>query len=406
MKSTSASRQSGAVSLFVVILAMLLISVVTIGFLRLMIDNQTQASNNDLSQSALDSAQAGVEDAKRALLAFKENCLKEGTSCPTSEEAKFAKCNLALADVVASGAVAPGRDADSVGEIKIQQTTTAADDILLDQAYTCVTVQLDTDDILGSVSANTSRLIPLIATEPYQNVTIEWFSSKDLSPGSSALSAGPSGSQPLPANWPVDRPPVLRAQFMQYADTFTLSSFDTTPSAAESNANTIFLYPQIGTGGITSSAASPIPLTDRDRRASTPTQEPQADISSDAPLPISCVNSLSSGEYACTATIQLPNPIGGSSANRTAFLRLSSFYNSAHFRITLPDGARLISFDGVQPIVDSTGRANDLFRRIQSRVDMYDTSFPYPEAAVDISGNFCKDFSVTYDEYIAGACTP
>jgi len=62
-------RQSGAVSLFAVIFGAMLLTIVTIGFMRLMIMDQRQSSNNDLSQSAYDAALAGVEDAKRVVRA-------------------------------------------------------------------------------------------------------------------------------------------------------------------------------------------------------------------------------------------------------------------------------------------------------------------------------------------------
>lgn len=399
MQSTSANRQSGAVSLFVVIIAMLLISVVTIGFLRLMLNNQQQATNSDLAQSALDSAQAGVEDAKRALL----KCVKAGPGCDVS---KFAQCNAALADVVDSGSVAPGKDSSSVGEIKIQQTTSSTDDTVLQQAYTCVTVQLNTDDYVDNMSPNASKLIPLVGVGgSFNTVTVEWFSLDDIGTGGTALDAGVSGSQPLEDDWPINRPPVLRTQLMQMSDNFTLDSFDAT-SSGQSNANTVFLYPQLRAGGIASTPLTPINLIDRDVRADGAGKDPIPDTSNDSPLPIQCRNNLASGGYACSASLRLPEPIGGTAATRTAYLRLTSFYNSTHFRVTLSNDNVPVQFNAVQPAVDSTGRANDLFRRVQSRVNMYDTSFPYPEAAVDVTGNFCKDFSVTDTQYIAGACTP
>lgn len=390
-------NQRGAVSLFSVIFAMLLMSVVTISFLRIMVADQTEATNNDLAQSAYDSAEAGVEDAKRALIWYVNQCKSGSASaCSTAQLAiSSSTCNVAIR--TANGWT------ETNGEIKVQQSaqvdeaTGVSVDQALDQAYTCVTLQLNTDDYVSTVAANQSIIVPLKGTNTFNSVKVEWFSQEDLSTAGGTAKPDNTATSPKPMvkNWPTDRPAVLRTQLMQVGSSFTLTDFDSVTSDSKSDANTVFLYPS--TSGVNNTS-----FIERDPRIRNEAATPNS-----SPLPVSCEANIPSGGYSCAVTLALPIPVGASNrneSNTTTYLRLTSLYTASHVRVSLGDGAQ---FKEVQPIVDSTGRANNVFRRVQSRVNLYDTSsFPYPDGALDVSGDLCKDFGITDTEYFAGSCTP
>jgi len=406
-RTTRHTSERGAVSLFAVIFAMLLISVVTISFLRIMVNDQAQSTGNDLSRSAYDSSLAGVEDAKRALVWYSQQCAAgaaAGACADATATINSSTCNKAIVEVVKSGDIAStnGGAAGAVGEVKVQQSQADASgdnaDAALDQAYTCVTMQLDTDDYVNVIPKDTAIMVPLIGEGGFNRVTLEWFSRDDVSNKTGAVSlAAASQRLPKPTEWPVTRPSLLRAQFMQATNNFTLGDYDANSNDGKSNTNTVFLYP-------TSTAnTGDIVLVDRDSRSATPA--PAAPAS--APKTVSCVSTIPSGGYSCKAELVVPSPRNGT--RNAAYLRVSAFYTATHVRVTLRNGtasatATPVKFKGVQPIVDSTGRASNVFRRVQSRVDLYDTTFPYPDAAVETSGDFCKDFGVTNDAYIAGSC--
>jgi Tfp pilus assembly protein PilX len=382
MKS-SRYYQSGAVSLFIVVFTALLLTVVTVGFIRLMVQTQQQASAIDLSKSAYDSAQAGVEDAKRAILQYESVCASGDVSGCTDAKKNLDSpdCNIALTNVVTS----------QNGEVKVQQSS--GDVTTFDQAYTCVKVILDTPNYQASLNQDTSKLIPLVGLSDFDSIKIDWFSARDLqdttknvnvptvAQGTSLLSQSSWISSTTP-----NQPSIMRAQLMQVGDNgFKLSDFDgATNAQGISNANTLFLYP---------SAIVSSPLTFASNVRKSPS----------APTAVHCSTTLNSGGYACSATITLPSPIGGGA--RIAYLNLTSLYRSSSYQVTLLSGGSTVDFDGVQPEVDSTGRSNDLFRRVQSRVEA--VSGIYPQAAVQVSGNLCKSFSVTDNaaDY-TDTCTP
>jgi Tfp pilus assembly protein PilX len=393
MVMLSRRRESGAVSLFLVIFAMLLITVITLSFVRTMVADQSQSSLADLSQSAHDSSLAGTEDAKRALIYYRTVCTNGSVAdCATATAALNSPvCNEGLTTILPD--IIPNQ------EVKIQQTQSSTDTNGYDQAYTCVKVTLDTPDYLGTADANTSQLIPLKADGDINTVTVQWYMPSDLGSSSANVSLiGDSAvSKPLylQTNWPANRPSLLRAQLMQVGANFTLADFDTS-NTVNSDTNTVFLYPT-GTTGTARTVTNPLAIAQKDIRK-TPTGAPQ---------PVKCTGKLSAGGYACSVTLTLPQAIGQTDDSRTAYLRLTPMYNSTHFRVTLGGATGSLNFSGVQPSIDSTGRASTQYSRVETRVDLSSTNLAFPEAAIDLTGNLCKDFVVTDNasDY-ANSCTP
>lgn len=396
MRSTMKRNESGMVSIFVVIFSALLITIVTVAFIRIMIQEQQQATTNDLSKSALDSAYAGVEDAKRAIVKYKTQCVGDNASSAACVNLLSA-FNAQGCDTLQKVGIA-GKPSDK--EVQVEQSPS---DAKLEQAYTCVKVQLDTQDYVGNITANSSRLVHLKSTAPFTQVTVEWYSQKDLQAGLSGDTSGKvdlySGTQIPPAlpklsDWPQNRPALLRLQLLQVGKSFKLSDFDQNDDAKRDDAS-LFLYP--ANFGDTTTTFS------NDMRLSSTTGSFRL---------VSCDPTFSTtggaGAYACKLTVTIPNPVGASDGDgRDVYLRVGELYNAnTSFRVTMQDGANPVAFKAVQPAVDSTGRANDLFRRVNSRIDLEGSSIPSLEAAVDISGNLCKTFLVTDnpEDYYSGTC--
>ncbi len=389
--NTTLGRERGAVSLFIVIFTAVLITIISVSFIGLMIQGQRQSTTDDLSRSAYDSAQAGVEDAKRALVEYNEACTGGNTDRCNQLNSIFQRDDCST---LQDAGVVSASDKEVV--IKQQEGDSA-----LQQAYTCVKLQTDSPDYLGTLGADSSRVVPLRGVGDFNKITLEWFMKSDLKTDEGEAEAAvdlPNTSDTTLlklADWPKNRPALIRSQLIQYGTNgFQLSDFDTT-AGSKSNANTLFFYPS-GTvdTGVPSGTFSFL----ADVRRSQDTRNLQQ-VKCDAGF---------AHFYACKTTITMPRAIGQDNDSRVAFLRLNALYSSGNnFRIQLYNNDTRVNFAGVQAVVDSTGRANDQFRRVQSRIELDVSTYPYPEAAVDITGNLCKSFLVTDNpaDYTDGGCS-
>ena len=103
------------------------------------------------------------------------------------------------------------------------------------------------------------------------------------------------------------------------------------------------------------------------------------------PFQINCTHN----EFACSVTLDLSGEPSFFEAGGNAMLVVSLPYGDivTDFAVTLRDASgNIIPFENVQISVDSTGRGNQLLRRVESRLDPADIFFPYPQYEVELSG--------------------
>lgn len=368
----------GAVAIFSVVFATLLIMIVTVSFLTLMIGDQRQSTNADLSESAYDSAMAGVEDAKR-LIAERVGCYGQSSARCQVVNGLFSGAHGRTECTAIIDAGIAGNSGDT--EVKIGGTDSEA----LNQAYTCVEISMNTDDYLGTLASGSSgsSMIPLRGASSFSQVRISWYDQSDRSGRTASLSSGAASVLPLPpqVDWSRETPPVLRATITRPGSSFEAAHFNTARSA------TAFLYPASNGLDDTSVIGGSLDMTTHDapRDLNNGTK-----LSRSGPKAIHCSDSLQLLQrYFCRATLDL-----GSNTN-SAFLTLGSIYNKASYRVELLDSSGdVVLFNNVQPSVDSTGRASDIFRRVDARVELRQ-EVVYPDAALSTVGDICKDFSLT-----------
>lgn len=381
------NRQSGVASLFVVVFFMLLISIIVIGFAQIVNQDQRQVTNTDLSSSAYDSAQAGVEDAKRALAQFKKTCIEtkstEGDCDPAT--GKYLKPT----DGAFSGASCSAFQ-DQLGEddlkLKIDdisrevRVTTDSSDEALDQAYTCLKFSWKTNDYKRTLKGGNTILIPLktVSGSP-SSIRINWF---DKSQATNFAIPSDANNFKLPQNtavdvWDSQTPPIIRAQII------SVPKNDFSVDEIDAGSRTVFLYPSTAGSGDVEFLLSGVDAGRRNMKIG----------------PVAAKCDPDSVAYACSATLRNFSP--GAISDYNYYIRITPIYGDAKMQIQMFDVSNsILQFDGVEPEVDSTGRANNVFRRVVSRI-----AFDIENSGIDVTQGLCKNFSLADgDNYYTPGC--
>lgn len=378
--------KKGVASLYAVVFATILFGVITLSFVRIILSEARQSGDDELSQSAYDSALAGVEDAKRAVNAYYA-CLNGGKGqayCDANYNPFDATCDQFSRSTSNLKKVLGYQNAE--GEIKIQETSTTLDrndETTTDQAYTCITMSREVEDYRSTLTTDTRvRVIPIGIDSGQLNrvarIEFKWFSENNSTTLDRLYK-----NKALMKKSETSNVPVISLTLLYTDAKFTISSFN---NSTATNYDTMILLPSeegadgatdtIGWGSITSAGNSD---------------------TKNEPFSIKC----SKGEFACKASLSVDGhlPAGGN-----AVLVASMPYGETvtDFVVTMYDSAgNIINFEGAQISVDSTGRANQLYRRVETRLDPVDSYFPYPQFAAELDGEggseLMKNFWITYN---------
>lgn len=361
----SLKRQSGLISFYTVVLFAIILSTVAVGFAKIMVDEAQQTLSDDLSKSAYNSAQAGIEDAKRAMM----YCASSGGAGDCYERLYNSTC--------------PGFNATATFvPIGIPQSQPGSGTLVgstsQQQGYSCVIITRDTPNITGTLRYGTdvdSAMYQLNTLEHLASVKLSWQMDPSAGITQSAVIPGVPGyprkeGNARLADWNYDDKPVPTALRLTVIET-------------PSGGNAIPNNPTLG-AGMTMKSLTVIP----DNSGVT-----SIDVS-DPPKRNYVDCDVTTG---ICSTILKFNTDSGQQGPR--YLMLQTLYNPGATKYTITpytDVAGLIptKFANVQPLIDATGYAGTAFRRVQAAVQ-YGLPARGLSAAVDAGGGICKDFRVS-----------
>lgn len=405
------STKKGAASLYVVVFATILFGVITLSFIRIILSEGNQSSNDDLSRSAYDSALAGVEDAKIIVNRYYK-CLSENRSdCSQynvfSSDAEiqnpnFCRNGFPLArKLYGENYVNENAGQANPSEIKVQESDS---DNNSDQAYTCVIVQDTVPDYRGTLTDDTrTKTIPLGVNRDNSQtnlgevgqVVFKWYSQTNQ--GSQNNTFTLADDTELKNYATKTTPPTISLTLIRTPATIDLNSINYNPTSPNENLvnnsgnsvlySTMILLPSRGTAHNNISSSEIISAGDAFNGNTSNEQNP---------FPVECNRN---NEFACTVTLDVAGLLqNGDNAMLVVSLPYGDSFTDFALELKNTSGDN-IDFKGVQVSVDSTGRTNQLYRRVETRLDPADLFFPYPQYALELDDDdedsFKKSFWVT-----------
>ena len=345
---TSFSKnQSGIVSIMATVLIMLVISLIVLGFARIVRREQRQALDRQLNTQAFYAAEAGVN--------YAVDVIKDAVATGGSVAEKLSTC---------------GPDGDFMG---VGTPPSYAVDAANNVEFTCLLVDpsppsLDYDEI----STDKSRIINLRSANSSDNIETVTFSWEESGGGATNASGCTLSTFPPNSAWPGNcQAGVLRVDMVP-----TEAPFDRGSLVA--NTMTAFLYPKVS-GSVTRSYASATGFGNQGA--------------------ITEVTCDGTGARLCTLKVDGL----ASMASSSYLIRVKSIYKANALTITATTSSPTNEILGNQALIDSTGKAGDVLRRIKVRVPIIpDSDEFFPEFAIQSVDTICKQ--LLFSDVVRNAC--
>lgn len=435
-------KRTGAASFYIVAFSTLLLTVIAIAFTTSILSETNRTIDDDLSQSAYDSALAGIEDAKLAIAKYNDCKVNSASNKDCKSVIDLFEHHKDDCDVVAKilGRINEGAEAPDGTFIK-ETSGNSSDDNGMEQAYTCVTLETKMYDYRATLTPeHLTHVVSLSVdnADAVKSIRISWYSDTDGTTlvHKDVTSNGLLKYPKLTSSQQSSAPPTIAVELIQTPSTFTMDDLDNgtnrgilylTPSNRQlGNANDKddapkYLLTETSSGkpAIASTLfnADYYDITNtynngndyktnvlREEQGKMNFTQSNRNSTKNIPILVYCPEN-SGSEFACSASIEVPRPTpADAKRNQDTFMLAVSLpygHPDTDFAIEVctdkecypmsengtKDESHHVPFNNSQIKIDSTGRANDLYRRVEARVENIDPYFPTPTYAVQLDGS-------------------
>lgn len=366
--------ENGLASIVVVGLLVVLLTLITVGFARIMGRSVQNSTSNETAASASYAAQSGLNDL--------------ATYLRTNPNVYATRCNDLIVD--SAGNKGPFYNDSNVSGDK-------------NTRYTCLLVnQRPTDLVYQNLTNLKSKVIKLTTDTVASSISSYMFSWQSRDPSKNALPAPATNIQDETTWNNANYVPVLRVTLYPVLTSGVLDD------NVQANSRTFFLVPA-NSGGAASKSFDYLSTANGSR------QKVQCDT---AAIP----GFTGTADYQCNAVVTGLEKV----TNIDYFYaRVTPIYNNVDLKVKGNDiDNRLVKFKNIQAVLDVTAKAGPAAKRLQSRVDIagIDTTTGAvsdspnlrpddnngPDFTLRSANALCKRYKITNDVYdylsIDGSC--